>query len=266
MSHGLKIYEMKKTLLLTLLSFLILSTAYTQVPTNGLVAYYPFNGNANDVSGNGNDGTVHGATLTTDRFSNVGKAYSFDGNDLIEVSGSKSSYFEEDFTITLWLNFENMNNNIFSFPSSLYQTSLYIDVISYGSYSQIGSRIINSSLQNYSQLNRGNWYQVCLIVKDNFQKIYIDGVPSGHNAQISDSRLGIARYGYNLGGRYSRLLIGKLDDIRIYNRALSDAEVLALYDGESSSNQPPLIYSSEVSETIEKGTPLKVNFKAKTKN
>ena len=37
---------------------------------NGLVAYYPFNGNANDASGNGNNGTVNGATLTTDRFGN----------------------------------------------------------------------------------------------------------------------------------------------------------------------------------------------------
>ena len=47
----------------------------------GLIAYYPFNGNANDQSGNGNDGTVYGATLTEDRFGNLNNAYSFDGND-----------------------------------------------------------------------------------------------------------------------------------------------------------------------------------------
>jgi hypothetical protein len=46
---------------------------------DGLVAHYPFNGNANDESGNGNNGTVNGATLTTDRFGNMNKAYSFDG-------------------------------------------------------------------------------------------------------------------------------------------------------------------------------------------
>ena len=45
---------------------------------DGLVAYYPFNGNARDESGNFNDGTVHGATLTEDRFGNEGNAYSFD--------------------------------------------------------------------------------------------------------------------------------------------------------------------------------------------
>ena len=56
--------------------------ASTQLPANlqqGLVAYYPFNGNANDESGNGNNGTVNGATLASDRFGNVGSAYSFDG-------------------------------------------------------------------------------------------------------------------------------------------------------------------------------------------
>ena len=46
---------------------------------SGLVTYYSFNGNANDESVNGNNGTVNGATLTTDRFGNANKAYSFDG-------------------------------------------------------------------------------------------------------------------------------------------------------------------------------------------
>lgn len=56
-----------------------LFAAVTTVTTEGLVAYYPFNGNANDESGDGHDGTVYGATLTTDRFGNTGSAYSFDG-------------------------------------------------------------------------------------------------------------------------------------------------------------------------------------------
>ena len=51
------------------------------IPTDGLVAWYPFNGNANDESGNGNSGTVNGATLTTDKDGNENSAYSFDGSD-----------------------------------------------------------------------------------------------------------------------------------------------------------------------------------------
>jgi hypothetical protein len=73
---------MKKLLflLLVLSVFTVNAQVPSYVPTNGLVAYYPFNGNANDASGNGNNGVVNGATLTTDRFGDVGKAYSFDGN------------------------------------------------------------------------------------------------------------------------------------------------------------------------------------------
>ena len=69
------------------------------VPSNGLAGWWPFSGNANDVSGNGNNGTVNGATLTTDRFGNPNAAYSFDGiNDYIRctstgVAGSGSRQY-----------------------------------------------------------------------------------------------------------------------------------------------------------------------------
>jgi hypothetical protein len=62
------------------------SGSATGLPSNlqqGLVGYWPFNGNANDESGNGNHGTVNGATLTTDRFGNAGKAYSFETGNYI---------------------------------------------------------------------------------------------------------------------------------------------------------------------------------------
>ncbi|MFM8685494.1 MAG: hypothetical protein ACKODJ_02965, partial [Bacteroidota bacterium] len=53
---------------------------------NGLVGYWPFIGNANDESGNGNHGIVNGATLTSDRFGNQNSAYDFDGNDFISTN------------------------------------------------------------------------------------------------------------------------------------------------------------------------------------
>ena len=86
---------MKKALLSLVTSFLIISSLLAQVPayvpTNGLVGYWPFNGNANDESGNGNHGTVNGATLTTDRNGNANAAYSFDGiSNFIEVINSPS--------------------------------------------------------------------------------------------------------------------------------------------------------------------------------
>ena len=56
---------------------------------DSLITYYPFTGNANDSSGNNNNGVVYGATLTEDRFGNGNSAYSFDGiDDYIEVTNN----------------------------------------------------------------------------------------------------------------------------------------------------------------------------------
>ena len=67
---------MKKIILLFCLYSInsIYAQVPTYVPTNGLIAYYPFNGNANDVSGNGNNGTINGANLTNDRINSANSA------------------------------------------------------------------------------------------------------------------------------------------------------------------------------------------------
>jgi len=80
--------NIKSTIKFLLFTALFTSNVFSQVPnyvpTNGLVGWWPFNGNANDESGNGNNGIVNGATLASDRFGNANMAYSFDGiNDLI---------------------------------------------------------------------------------------------------------------------------------------------------------------------------------------
>ena len=74
------------------------SSAFAQVPsyvpTNGLVGWWPFNGNANDESGLGNNGIVSGSTLTSDRFGNANSAYLFDGvNDYIRITDNNNYSF-----------------------------------------------------------------------------------------------------------------------------------------------------------------------------
>jgi hypothetical protein len=69
-----------------------------------LVAYYPFNGNANDESGSGNNGVVHLATLTTDRFGVADSAYAFDGSSCyIEIVDGTPFDFESNFAVSLWI-------------------------------------------------------------------------------------------------------------------------------------------------------------------
>jgi hypothetical protein len=70
---------------------------------NGLAAFYPFCGNANDVSGNGNNGTVNGATLTTDRFGNANGAYSFNGtSNYINIPNSATISIQNSFSVSVW--------------------------------------------------------------------------------------------------------------------------------------------------------------------
>ena len=114
---------MKK--IIFLICLFCLSQIYAQiptyVPTNGLVGYWGFNGNANDQSGNSNNGTVNGATLTTDRFGNSNSAYNFDGvNDYIRCinpgpSGSTSR------SVCFWMKTIEIgsgNGNIFNYGNN----------------------------------------------------------------------------------------------------------------------------------------------------
>jgi hypothetical protein len=81
------------------------------IPTNGQVAYYPFNGNANDLSGNNNNGTVYGATSTADRHGISNRAYLFDGvNDYIEINHSSSLNLSQQISISFWAKFETSAN------------------------------------------------------------------------------------------------------------------------------------------------------------
>jgi len=87
---------MKAKQVLFFISLILCSSAtiQAQVPTTGLISYWPFNGNANDVSGNNHNGTVNGATLTTDRFGNTNKAYSFNGtnNNIVVADANDLSF------------------------------------------------------------------------------------------------------------------------------------------------------------------------------
>ena len=74
------------------------------VPTNGLVGWWPFNGNANDESGNGNHGTVNGAMLTNDRFENKNLAYDFSElNSFISFKSFFQFHENKDASISLWV-------------------------------------------------------------------------------------------------------------------------------------------------------------------
>ena len=104
-------------ILVLCLVFVAGSAGAVPVITSGLVAAWEFNGNANDVSGNGNDGVVHGATLTTDRFGNANSAYSFNGvDDYISAADSPTLDFSSSYlTVSAW---EHRYFSVRSWPAS----------------------------------------------------------------------------------------------------------------------------------------------------
>ena len=127
-----------KTKLLTLaaVACLFVATASnaqvpSYVPTNGLVGWWPFNGNANDESGNGNNGTVNGAFSTSDRFGNNYSAFNFNGSSTISLSNTlfNGSSQVSSFTISVWFRPEAPAGNTFAlFGTDSYYREKFLEI------------------------------------------------------------------------------------------------------------------------------------------
>ena len=103
---------MKRKILNLCAAIIIVNSLSAQVDlSNGLQAYYPFNGNANDESSNSNDGVVHGATLAADRFGNPNSAYTFSGNyDYIQIENDSTISPKTALSMSVWAKPEDFAN------------------------------------------------------------------------------------------------------------------------------------------------------------
>ena len=216
----------------------------SQPPTEGLVAYYPFNGNANDESGNGNHGTVKGATLTTDRFGNANSAYNFDGvDDWISLGDPSILQITSDLTITAWIFLEQgeVTNHIFSRRSTNCGAIGYqIGHETNGLYFSSGN---NAAVPSNISVSENQWVFIAVVFNDalNTVDFYVDNqkllgqdVVDLGNPANADIQIGQAN-----GCSLSTLFDGVIDDIRVYNHTLSEAEIQALYNPSSSANRLP---------------------------
>lgn len=221
----------------------IKSISFKTIPPpidSGLVAYYPFNGNANDESGKGNNGTVVGAILTADRFANNNKAYIFDGlNDSISVANPLGLNFGTsiDFSIGVWVKFSVAQAGVRGIvtkgknaPWAGYQLLIRDNKISMEIANGTNTVILNGT----TSLNNNQWHYFTLVVSrsTNNAKLYVDGdsVANTSNAIISNSINNDAplRIGTDRDSPFD-FFNGTIDDIRIYSRMLSDIEIKSLY-------------------------------------
>jgi hypothetical protein len=103
-----------KSLITLLTGILFFTSLHAQLPsylpTNGLVGWWPFNGNANDESGNGNDGTIYGAVPTYDREGNPNSAYFFNGINN-SINTTLNNIPGNAYSITCWFKTQYEQSN-----------------------------------------------------------------------------------------------------------------------------------------------------------
>lgn len=215
---------------------------------NGLVAYYPFSGNSNDISGNGNNGVVNGAILTNDRFGNSNNAYYFNGNSYISVPHSTSLNVGASMSISLWLKYNTLGNTTnmvlqkgtgkgcqttgyyIAFDNG-YGTLPFVKGLGYGQSNPTCGGIADTSYIN------SEWHNIVIIYyPPTGNKIYFDGQQQVGNWSscpsctiLNSTNPLIIGGSIFLNGLDGISWNGILDDIRIYNRTLSTSEVQYLF-------------------------------------
>jgi hypothetical protein len=242
----------KKNLLMTaiaifgLATITVSQTVPSYVPTTGLVGWWPFNGNANDESGNNNNGTVNGATLTNDRFGNANKAYAFDGvND--KIVSPIINPLQANWSVSFW--YRSLNNtsnfqgqNVIGLGSDMYgwggvgfqisgqnppgqcTTFNYLNqMYMFDASAECGGNYLGGGL--YSDTT---WYNV-VIIKNNLNYDLIINNVMITSSVLLDIDIDQLIFGNrDISFQYFN---GNVDDIGAWNRALTQQEITDLYNG-----------------------------------
>ena len=206
------------------------------VPTNGLVGWWGFNGNAQDESGNGNHGTVNGATLTTDRFGNQNGAYDFDGvDDFISVSECvQIPLSSNNRTCSFWIKSNIIDNppnrDILNWGN--YQTNQRFGFTMYSGVTYFCAQ--NNDFYGSVFVGDNSWKFITLTYDGQFVSIYVNGLLDGGQFRnlntVGDTIVIGSSPLFHPGATY---FDGLIDDIGIWNRALTQQEITNLYNSQS---------------------------------
>jgi gliding motility-associated-like protein len=231
-------------LFLILLPFAVIAQVNLQ---QGLLAYYPFTGNANDSSGNGKHGTVSNASLAADRCGKANSAYSFNGtNAYIEIP--TSTLQTQYYSYSMWINADVIpGSGLYTYPFAIGVSGSGQNIaLTNNSMNGWSAGASNSGSPSLSLLAKGcqpttnKWYHVVLIRDTNKIKLYINGSLNVHDPGYSGSSATTGgnspTYGTSpraffgsrdlTSGYYFK---GLVDDVRIYNRVINAFEIDSLY-------------------------------------
>lgn len=213
----------------------------------GLVADYPLQGNAADVSGRGHNGVILGAVPTADRFGRPGSALNFDSNDDYVIVNPFLNFPTNALTISFWLKSSNttLAPGLISYASSAHDNALLL----------INDQNLSIAINNSETgelgipVNDGVWHNVALTWSsgDGQYKLFVDGlrrsigVRSTGTPVLSGGSLVFGQDQDAVGGGFdpTQAFLGSLDEVRIFDRVLSEAEIASLTNALSISRALP---------------------------
>lgn len=218
--------------------------------TTGMVAYYPFTGNSDDLSGNGNNGIVSGATLTTVNNKNPNSAYSFNGVDnYIEISDSPSLHMANAISIGAWVYVNDFDTNMqviqkdsifglhsFAMPI-LSNDGYYYDWPSLGGPQprKFGLELtlngtFKSGMWSATELQAGKWNFIAATYDGSQVRLYLNGKldKTYYASGAIETNNNPLRIG-NFRNYSADFFDGTIDEIRIYSHALSESEIFDLF-------------------------------------
>jgi hypothetical protein len=236
----------------------VMAQVPSYVPTNGLLGWYPFNGNANDESALGTNGTVNTAVLSTDRFGLANKAYYFNGvNSNIDLGiNSSINSISNAFSISYWIKPEiNGGMLIANYSSqgvpvsSVWRIATGLNTSGNVYYQYLQATTWQALTTNSLILNLNSWYHCVYTRSGSTANIYINGVLVSSNNNFANGNLSnptspaaTTKFGYNFpssgGSDYYK---GQIDDVGFWNRVLTPQEITILYNvcvGNTITSQP----------------------------
>ena len=195
--------------------------------TDGLVGWWKLNGNANDTSGNSNNGTNTGAVLTTGQDGQANGAYSFNGSSKISLPATAAVTGNNTYAISVWVKPTAYGNTKGIVGWGLWGTNSNANAIRLTSTGINHYWWYNDLVVTKAGLADGFWHSIIAQFNGTTRSIYVDGAlvgsdtPVGHNATANDVNIGVT-YG-------TEYFTGSIDDVRIYDKALQVYEIQALY-------------------------------------
>lgn len=209
------------------------------IPLNGLIASYTFDGGgASDGSGNNNNGSVNGAGQFPDRFGNDNRALDFDGtNDYVYIATPLISNQPSPFTINCWIKSDSAGYFGTLLADRAGTSNAYKYRILWNDDNKIRFYMYDgttpSQIKSLTTLQQGVWYFVSAVYDNATANmyLYINGTLEANiNSSIWSANLNPTTIGVIQGPVTEQWFNGAIDDLRIYNRALSVQEIQTLYN------------------------------------